>query len=111
MVVKQIMMNFKTSKKLKDQGFPQPVVEEGQNWYTESGMGVVASEWMRGNEHLIFAPTTSELIEQIVTRMPEITIGKYGDWHVRINETEAISGKTLDGALVLFWEKYLNSEQ
>jgi hypothetical protein len=73
-------------------------------------MGVVAAEWMRGNEHLIFAPSTSELIEQIVKRMPEITIGKYRDWHVRINETEAVKGETLDEALVLFWEIYLNSK-
>ena len=104
------MMNFKTSKKLKEQGFPQPAVEEGQGWYTESGMGVVAAEWMRGNEHLIFNPTTSDLIEQIVNRMPEITIGKRVKWQIRINETEAVTGKTLDDALVLFWETFLKSE-
>lgn len=105
------MMNFKTSKKLRDQGFPQPEIVEGQNWYTESGLEVTAAEWMRGNEFLIFRPTTADLIEEIVKRVPEITVGKQRNWHVRIHETEVVVGNTLDDALVLFWEIYLKSEQ
>lgn len=64
------IVTFETAKKLKEAGFPQPSLEDGQFWYSSKEQvicfGHTVDNWCETDYDVsAFAPTATDILRQI----------------------------------------------
>lgn len=89
------MIDFKTASLLKENGFPQPIKQFGQAWYSGDGLAwvigrrfpddpikaicIIGTTWehLHDTNGFVYAPTPTDIMEYL-----QIQVGVFGFWWV-----------------------------